>query len=361
MRLNGATVLLIVHAASMVTVLCSANPAAISPECNTHPSMTLSECQVLISKWANHQCSVRYQPIKPVKWLGSSGCSANKKDGSGGCKTFCSCASILCRDLCVSNGCTWNGLSCQVVPAYFDVCNGLTNSPSVSPSISPTMTCFPGSARYRKPDGSFARMDELRVGDLVPAVDLARHGVIEYAPVVSFNHVERDGNYTMVRIEHERDAVEMTEDHRMFISESASEAPRDVAASQVRKGMFVWHLGQSSGLEPSRVIEVSNVTRQGIFNFFSPHGTILVESGTLVSVFAWPTALRFEHHRAVTVFPYFDVVYQLLGYYPKAVYGERPVAVGAATSREFLFKWDVMQSFLNTFVPGWSEPTTASS
>lgn len=354
--------LLILHAAGAATTLmmlssvCIAAKYPIPPECNTHPGMTLSQCQVLMSKWANHQCSVRYQPTKPIKWLGSSGCSAKNKDGSGGCKTFCSCPSIHCRDLCVANGCTWNGLSCQVVPAYFDVCNGLTNSPSVSPT-----TCFPGSARYRKPDGSYARMDELRVGDLVPAVDLSRHGVLVHAPVVSFNHVERDGNYTMVRIEHERDAVEMTEDHRMFVSDAALEAPRDVAASQVRPGMFVWHVGKSEALEPSRVTMVSNVTRKGIFSFFSSHGTILVESGTLVSVFAWPAALRFEHHRAVTVFPYFDVFYQLFGFYPKAVYGERPAAIGEAVSRQSLFKWDVVQSILIALVPGWSEPATASS
>jgi len=290
--------------------------------------------------WSQGKCSLPEQPPKPIKWLGK-GCDASISDGSGGCKTFCSCNSILCKNLCLQNGCNWDGLSCLVRPLYFDACAGITQSPTMSP----TATCFPGSARFRKPDGSFGLVSEIRIGDLVPAADMSQLGEISYVPVLSFQHVDRLGNYSFVRIEHEFDVVVMTDIHRVFVSYSPLEKPHDVMAAEVDENMYLWYQGKQ-GLEPARVLGTSEVKRQGVFSFFTPLGNILIENGTLASVFSWHKSMPFPHQKAVTLFSWQNSLLQHLGLFPTAVWGELPADYG---HHRYHSTYLDMSNNLNTF------------
>jgi len=309
----------------------------IPVQCNTRNGMSQTECTALANKWASHQCAPKVDsqvPANPIRWIPKqAGCV----QGSSGCKTFCDCPAITCKNACQANGCNWEINFCAIQPQYMNTCYGRSLRPSASPTSSPSQSeCFPGSAGFVKEDGSYGRMEDIRVGDRVPVVNVLGYGELGYAPVLSFQHVERKGNYSFVRLEHEGgDVVEASSMHRVFVSDTPLDAPRDVEMRQVREGQWLWHkkpLG--SGLEPAKVSKVAEVVRRGIFSFFVDTGAMLVEKGTLVSVYTYPSYLDFDHNRFTRVAVWSDYIFRALGVHTPFAFGELPEKVDSRYTAE---------------------------
>jgi len=212
-----------------------------------------------------------------------------------------------------------------------------TQSPAVpSPTAYPTpCECFPGSTRFIKEDGTFGRVDELRVGDRVPVVNVLGSGEVGYAAVLSFQHVEREGNYSFVHLEHDaQDFVEATSMHRVFVSDMPLDLPHDVEMREVRQGQWLWRKNADDVLEPAKVVAISHVVRRGIFSFFIESGTMLVEQGTLMSVYTYPSYMQFNHNYFTRVAVWSDYIFRGLGVHPAFAFGELPQRVDSRYTAE---------------------------
>jgi hypothetical protein len=255
-----------------------------------------------------------------------------------------------CRDVCYANGCSWTGKACAANDnLYFGIF-----SSGVCPATDPA--CFPGSATFVSQSGQVKRVDELVHGDLVPVVQ-AGTGAISYSPVKLFMHVERTQNYSFVRLEHgdARHAVEMSADHRIFVSSTPLDAPVDVMAGQVRVGDYLWapqvadkqqRLASpvADRLVASRVRAVSTVDRQGLFAFATDEGTIIMDN-TMSSVFSSDGSFGLSQE-AMTWRMQFHEVFHVSGLIPRFSPGELPPKVDASGWNPILARWKQVTNVL---------------
>jgi hypothetical protein len=136
-------------------------------------------------------------------------------------------------------------------------------------------------------DGSTTTMDKLRIGDKVQV--LAANGLLRYEPIYLFGHKDNQAVTTMLTIRAEsntsNETVQLTLSPGHFVPVAAAYKGHIMTrAKDVVIGDRVWALSQATKTaELFTVMSVSSEAVQGLFNPFTPAGTLVV-NGVVASV-----------------------------------------------------------------------------
>lgn len=155
----------------------------------------------------------------------------------------------------------------------------VTPTPSSSPSPSAEETsglgfCFPGAAKATRPNGSFVRLDNLKVGDYV------QDSMGKSTRVLAFVHANNDIHSTFLHLKTYYGDIILSPKHYVIVNKQL------VTAEAVQIGDFLElhrHAPKSSAVR-SPVIDIQIVRMRGLFNPITQSGTIAVAwSGFAVS------------------------------------------------------------------------------
>jgi hypothetical protein len=125
-------------------------------------------------------------------------------------------------------------------------------------------------------------MDELRVGDLVPA--LSASGQVVSTPVIGFMHVERNTTEEMIELRGSAfDPVVASALHQVFVSKDMHSQPVSKACAEVEPGEFLW-VSVDGRLLPGKVHTRSKVLSVGLFGPLTAQGNVFVNN-VLFSVY----------------------------------------------------------------------------
>jgi hypothetical protein len=143
------------------------------------------------------------------------------------------------------------------------------------------VNCFTAYSTVELVSGARVRMDQLQVGDRVLSVDDL--GQLAHSPVVAFTGVfpNRSGSAVHIEFSHQG-RISLSPSHLLFVSDSAVGAPRDVQATHVQPGMYLWSKGETLALEPALVTSVTFGEETGWFTPLTASGTLMVD-GVLAS------------------------------------------------------------------------------
>ncbi|KAK9818851.1 hypothetical protein WJX74_000263 [Apatococcus lobatus] len=134
--------------------------------------------------------------------------------------------------------------------------------------------CFPGSAIVQTPQGP-QRMDQLRIGDQV----LTLAG---FEPIFLFGGRDSRQLAPFIVIETGLHRIEMSADHFIHVQSSGRQLFK--RASQVSIGDMIW-AEHEGALESTAVVGISRAVQIGLFNPYTPSGTIIVND-VLASVYS---------------------------------------------------------------------------
>lgn len=171
----------------------------------------------------------------------------------------------------------------QVKPTSDKVVEQVSNK--VSAKVKAEKQCFPGDAKVWLASGEVAKLQDLRRGDKVLAVN--ELGELVYDTVYMFGHREPEawGRFLVLTTAHR--SVAVTADHFVFCMKGGKEAC--LTAGSIREGdMLIVCEGlkqmHDSPLMTEEVIKVSWVTKQGLFAPFTQSGRLVVD-GALMSCY----------------------------------------------------------------------------
>jgi len=134
--------------------------------------------------------------------------------------------------------------------------------------------CFSGENTVEVMGQGLVRMDSIKIGDSV----LVRGG--EFAKIYSFGHHEKtkQSDYLQIRADGLRNALEISEDHMVFVIPDGSAVAKSVPASSIKVGDMLATENDTS----SKVSKIKTVHRKGAYAPFTTSGDIVV-SGVVAS------------------------------------------------------------------------------
>lgn len=156
--------------------------------------------------------------------------------------------------------------------------------------------CFPGGATVLIKDGRRKTMAQLRIGDHVQV--LGRGGRLSFEPVYLFGHQDAAARSSMLSLTvlssstNHTTQLTLTADHFLPVQQPQPHAPGHKLgmtvsvmkrAADVAVGDKVWAVDAGGEVSVQTVVATSVRLVQGLFNPFTPAGTIVVD-GVVASV-----------------------------------------------------------------------------
>lgn len=158
------------------------------------------------------------------------------------------------------------------------------NCPARSPVTTLGRTCFSDRMSVTTQTRGIVRMDELKIGDLVLAMDGS------YTTVYSFGHLERDGMAEFLQIKMEGtnfSPLEVTTDHMVFVDKVGL-----LPAGHVKPGDRLVTSMKDASSQAATVLSVSKVQRRGMYAPFTTSGDIVVNGIAASNYIALPPVFQ---------------------------------------------------------------------
>lgn len=177
------------------------------------------------------------------------------------------------------------------------------------------MGCFRSNSTVRLKNGRRSSMNELKVGDMVQAMD--RHGKITYSEVVMFldnQPKKRSVLYFVIETSNPKSKLYLTKSHLIYVKRRYSSFWSVDLAKMTQRGdkVKVWKDGK---LVEAEVSNVSISEERGVIAPLTEEGNIIVD-GVLASCYA----LLNDHEFANTVFWPAKFIYR---YFPSLLNNEK--------------------------------------
>jgi hypothetical protein len=144
------------------------------------------------------------------------------------------------------------------------------------------------------------RIDELRVGDLVPAWNFAT-GQVEHTPLLGFIDAMRKHNSTMHEIiPHQSAPIVASPRHLVFVSKDAHSQPVAQQVKRVVPGDYVW-IARNGTMVATVVRAVNEVSVTGAYGPLTALGNIIVNDA-LFSVYSGEPLDHNHKHRVYALY-----------------------------------------------------------